>query len=586
MNTPTTFREIYTLASQFKIPSYQRPYSWGDKEVGDFLEDLASVRGSYYLGHFLFEADPETPQTRQDPTRLYLIDGQQRLTTCTIFFSALCEEIERRTKAGEVIALDTIEVRRRYLYDDKLGVDRLQTVDVDRNRFSDEILRCRAWTHEAATRSQERLRAARVKIVESLKTKDSETMLHWAKLIEGAAITTNTMKDKRQATQVFAFQNDRGVKLSKLEIVKSYLMLQVHLAAPNPAAALNTLEFIEGEMKEIYQAMVEVHESEDSVINHYWRARSEKGFDAPEVVAGVKGSFANVDQDRLEWIKDFFRGLALAFQTVRVVEADPRDDFKHLRYLKQMALSFPFFIRARLGSAHVDLCSLARVLENMTFRIAVCGGRARSEARLNHCLNKLQRDGVVEMAKWLVHCLKHEGWWCYWNDRSMKESLEGWMYQNRADDYLLWRYELSLWPADYSKPLVTFEGLISNESIEHIAPRTPTEGKPVERGYGPYSDIVNPNEGIASGNWLNKIGNLMLISRSHNSSIGNFAFERKLASYGRNSPLRQQWEIEELATSSADGLKQWDKHAIERRGKKIVEAAMKLWSLDKLIDDL
>ena len=99
-------------------------------------------------------------------------------------------------------------------------------------------------------------------------------------------------------------------------------------------------------------------------------------------------------------------------------------------------------------------------------------------------------------------------------------------------------------------------------------------------GYKFMVDAVTPENGIESGQWLNCIGNLMLISEFHNKSIGNCPFKDKLASY-KASPLRQQLEIEEFA-STRDGEKVWDTEAIKKRKQAMIEAAMEIWSLDKI----
>ena len=48
--------------------------------------------------------------------------------------------------------------------------------------------------------------------------------------MESAKITTDTVSDKAEATQLFTFQNDRGKKLTNLEKLKALLMLQVYLS--------------------------------------------------------------------------------------------------------------------------------------------------------------------------------------------------------------------------------------------------------------------------------------------------------------------------------------------------------------------
>ena len=55
---------------------------------------------NYFLGNFLFELDGSGDDTSW---HLFVIDGQQRLTTVIIFFSCLVRELDRR---GEPL-LDT-----------------------------------------------------------------------------------------------------------------------------------------------------------------------------------------------------------------------------------------------------------------------------------------------------------------------------------------------------------------------------------------------------------------------------------------------------------------------------------------------
>ena len=126
----------------------------------------------------------------------------------------------------------------------------------------------------------------------------------------------------------------------------------------------------------------------------------------------------------------------------------------------------------------------------------------------------------------------------------------------------------------------SFRDFIRNESIEHIAPRTPTNGDPLANGYGIYDDKDNPNNGISSGERLNSIGNLMLISQNQNSAIGNKSFVDKLKVYGEDNLLNQQREIENFVHDKKFPI--WDVSAIDNRRQKIISAAMDILSWDKI----
>ncbi|UOQ69172.1 HNH endonuclease family protein [Hymenobacter volaticus] len=191
----------------------------------------------------------------------------------------------------------------------------------------------------------------------------------------------------------------------------------------------------------------------------------------------------------------------------------------------------------------------------------------------------------------LVSDLKASGWWWYWSDEAMQQCLESDFYQNRVDNYLLWKYELHISNKHHPKPtLVSYQDLISNESIEHIAPQTPTNGEPEVNGYGAYVDKVTPQEGIQSGGWLNSLGNLMLVSGPHNSRIGNHPFAEKLDSYGKDNLLMQQREIIEFLASKEgiipkEKVIRWDKAAIQARHERLIVAANTIWNLDNILQD-
>lgn len=66
-----------------KIPRFQRPYSWDREAVADFWDDaVASEDKDYFIGSFVEYG------TKADSDLLYVVDGQQRLTTITLLLAA------------------------------------------------------------------------------------------------------------------------------------------------------------------------------------------------------------------------------------------------------------------------------------------------------------------------------------------------------------------------------------------------------------------------------------------------------------------------------------------------------------------
>jgi len=561
---------------KFEIPCYQRAYSWDLKQVNQFIEDLKTAERGYYLGHFLFESKKDNV--------LCIIDGQQRLTTVLIFFSVLKKELRRREVLGEDIALNLDDIADYYLKDLRKGTQKFRTVDYDNNFFSDEIIEAKErHSQEVDTASKQRIREAKDAFEkEFLKTTTGE-LVRWFNLVENATITEYVVTDKTLATQIFAFQNDRGKKLSNLEVIKAYFMLQIYLQNGSKEKADENIIYLENELTTIYKQIVRIKLDEDEVLNFYWRAVSGKGFYSEEVIKGIKEQLTALTSDKAVWIKEFISGLSQAFQTVERIEKSAESNMVDLRYLNNMALAYPFLLKAyQLKAEEKCVKRLTKLLENITFRYLLRGGRAEIEARLNpYLINCNTVEDINKNISSIIDNLKNNGWWSYWNDQAISSYLGGYFYQNRVDNYVLWKYELYLCNENHPKPhKVTFEDLIHNESIEHIAPQRPTNSDPIANGYGMYDDKVNPEEGIMSGNWLNCVGNLMLISQAHNSSIGNKPFSDKLQSYGRDNLLNQQREIEGFVADKDNPV--WDKNSIKHRRDRIIAAAKEIWDLDRI----
>lgn len=83
-----TLHDAGLFTHPLMIDRYQRPYVWDSKKVGQLLQDLEShTKGAYYLGSILLHE-------RNDEKKkgLFVIDGQQRLTTLLLMYKKLFEE--------------------------------------------------------------------------------------------------------------------------------------------------------------------------------------------------------------------------------------------------------------------------------------------------------------------------------------------------------------------------------------------------------------------------------------------------------------------------------------------------------------
>lgn len=574
----TTIKALFGRRNiRFVIPEYQRAYAWGERQFSQFVEDLRECEENYYLGHFLFEQSDDT---------LYVIDGQQRLTTCIIFFSTLVnalkhrhEEWDNNENADDIKNL-LEDITDYYLKDIRRNKQKFMTVPYDNNFFVDAVIENKESVSEEDLTSKSRVAMykARTYFETELKESSVQQMLSWVNTLENASITTFIVKDKLQAAQIFAYQNDRGKKLTNLEVLKAYFMLQIFRIGNNE----DDIHYIEKAFEEIYHNIVLVSVDEDNVLNYYWRAVGPKGYYSEKVVGEVKDWLKSISrEEQTKHIKSFVNGLSKAFCLIKQIEQDNSFNTANLKCMNNMAFSYPMLIKAKLSNVSDEVfMRLIKLLENLTFRSLIRGGRADIISRLQNVIQNANDtesfNKQIDSVKWK---LNNDWWWGYWSDTEMLNHVRsGWFYGNRVDNYLLWRYEQYLCNDNYPTPKVSYSDVISNESIEHIAPQT--QANPLENGYGVYEDKENPEEGIVSGEWMNCVGNLMLMAGRQNSSLGNRPFADKLQVYGRDNLLNQQKEIIEFVTDKEHPV--WDKSSIERRFNKIVSAVKEIWNLNNI----
>ena len=100
--TPTCLTISQLLGAeneQYVIPAYQRRYSWKQPQVEDMWDDLEILEGadSHLFGTIVCLAGHHTAGVNQ----LELVDGQQRLTTISIFLHCLLDRLKAENQGDD-----------------------------------------------------------------------------------------------------------------------------------------------------------------------------------------------------------------------------------------------------------------------------------------------------------------------------------------------------------------------------------------------------------------------------------------------------------------------------------------------------
>ncbi len=550
-----------TSQKSFVIPVYQRAYSWDRDQWKALLDDLKEqINGTnnYFFGNILLE-------TINEDVEYEIIDGQQRLTTLTIFLRSILMVLRERQKAGDKLDFKISEKERLYFKDG--GNKKLRPVSYDMACFDALIIDGKP-TFEAASVSQRKIRDARNYFVKELLKEDTATLISILKKVESTQLTTIELEGKKDAALMFELQNNRGKDLTNMERLKSYFMYQMYVYSV-PTETESNIEEISNIFKLIYGLINDIKTlNEDSVLIYHCNAFI-KGYPYRSL-DDIKEVFFK-SKDKVKWILTFIQELHTSFSNIKKLELCKDVYLQKLRQLSIPAFVYPFIIKGYKFFGHDDakISKLFHIMEVLVFRYNLMNSRADIIARLNEILIDFDGD-LYELKSHLKRKL-NETW--YWGDDRTYKVLDEWMYENSVLNYLLWSYEASIQKKGYVIGVMR----LSHEQIEHISPRVPPDNVKIASGY----DVNKINEYSEDfiKDYLNCLGNLMLISGSHNASIGNKPFKNKLKSYKENPLLNQQGEIKTFISGTEEKPK-WDKKAIDKRHIAIHDFAINTWNFD------
>lgn len=271
----------------FRIPDYQRGYAWGREQLDAFWEDLINLPDgrSHYTGVLTLKEFPIS-EVHEDDKEFWLVDdhsyklfhivdGQQRLTTFTLFLQALIEVLrdlpENIGQADDAIYLtDTLSITavvRKFLFEVKPAGEAFRTYKfgytVDNPSY--EYMRYRILGEQGSGTVSETFYTLNLS---NGKRYFKERLQGWHKeggiaglqelyrtLTKRFLFNEYIIKDEFDVFVAFETMNNRGKTLSDLELLKNRLIYLTTLytdAELDPAERKDLRVLINDAWKEVY----------------------------------------------------------------------------------------------------------------------------------------------------------------------------------------------------------------------------------------------------------------------------------------------------------------------------------------------
>lgn len=557
-----TFRKLMGNGLVYRVPMFQRDYSWTEQEWDDLWQDILALlppdgEQGHYMGYLVLQSGDE---------RNYdIIDGQQRMTTLSLIILAVLANlrhlVELKIDADDNKRREE-ELRKTYIgYLDPVTL--IPTSKLSLNRHNNQFYQNYLVPIERLPRRN--LKASEHLLRKSFEWFDARVRERFGESRSGAELarfvdtvadrlffTVISVTDELNAFKVFETLNARGVRLSSTDLLKNFLFSVVHGAGG--------------------------HEHEIRTLEDRW-----------EAVVGKLGSESVPDFLRVFWnsqnpltrhselfktIRARIRSKADVFSLLRDMDrdadiyaalgdsSDPMwspDQRKHISELVMFNIRQPhaLLLAARRTLNDSDFTRVLRACAIISFRYNVIGNLATNEQErvYNSVAVKISKGHVAGSGD-IIRALRQ----VYPADDQFRSAFsEKQIRTTSARNRHVTRY--ILFEIERHVANQAFDYTSDKYSIEHILPENPAET------WAAFTDEQFDR-------FVYRIGNLTPLEARVNRDIGNRSYEEKRGMY-----VQSGFEITRRV--AADHL-EWTPERIASRQEWLASQATAIWRLPEL----
>ncbi|MBU2732919.1 DUF262 domain-containing protein [Acidithiobacillus ferridurans] len=559
-----TFRKLIGNGLTYRIPRFQRDYSWTSDEWEDLWADILATlnpdgESSHYMGYLVLQS--------ADDKTFDVIDGQQRLTTLSLIVLGVLKNLQRQIDAGNEGDANTQrinQIRQTYVgYLDPVTLIARPKLTLNRNNnayYRDYLLPLGHLPRRNLRASEHSLRKAfewfDKQIVIYLKAGSGNEGARLAQLVEDISdklfFTVITVTDELNAYKVFETLNARGVRLSATDLLKNYLFSVLDRGGESD----HELHILE----ERWESLVGRLQSENfpDFLRAHWNSRH--GFARQ---ADLFKTIRSKIIDR-EAVFGLLRGMEedldtyLALTSPEVSDWSP-DDKHNAGVLKTFRVRqpYPLLLAARRSFDADDFSGLLRATMVISMRYNVIGafGAAEQERTYNTVAERISSGELKQLGETLAAMRS-----IYVEDRAFRTAFAEKVIRttdsrnNRVVRFILCALELQLSGNDHSFTSDAF-------NIEHILPQRAPDG------WGGFSN--EEMDGL-----LYRLGNMTLMQTGANRDAGNADYAAKRPGYQQSGFVLTQKVAEDNA--------EWTPERIAARQNWMADQATAIWRIAQL----
>jgi len=223
-------RDVLGGEQSYRVPLYQRPYSWGDRQLARLWSDLTDVAeewakgrtGSHFTGSLVLNAGVNGPGAHE----FLVVDGQQRLTTLSILLCAIRDHF-REHNADQPQKSE--QIHEKFLVDKyQTGDARLKLLPTQADRDSYRSIVDGSINDDPGSGVNRAYRYFRLQL-ELADDPDDPHDIDWIleAALGGLAFVSITAAGEDNVYRIFESLNNTGMKLTQGDLLRNYLFMRL-----------------------------------------------------------------------------------------------------------------------------------------------------------------------------------------------------------------------------------------------------------------------------------------------------------------------------------------------------------------------
>ena len=596
--TPTTLTlsQLFSSSNElFTIPAYQRRYSWQWKQLIELFDDInyLKTQDTHLLGSIVCLTSSHTAGINP----LELVDGQQRVTSLSLFMKALqvkFTELGKQEIANEINS---------YLF--CKGIDRklhnkILLGDLD----NPDYIKIMSQIDLDEVKNQDLLKAYNYLYEWINKLTDHELDEIYYKFINNVLLIRLDVGEAKDAYKLFETINNRGLKLNSTDIIKNFLL--GHASSINEEILSSVKEnwkeliinldeidtdkffrqFMSGirtykvtdtyvidEFKKYYFNYVQEAE-ELAEFEIYNEIKVENSEEIEEEISEdldqespTPESSNKINKISIVEFSKNLKNMSHIYKQLLKRKSNNQEINRHLFNLQRIK-SFPSYIFllnlfSRDDINDSTIISTLKVIETFMLRRHVCAYRTGELDNIFAKLINLESENIESTIK---RKLAKD----FPDDQEFQEKFSEADFRreiNRA------KYILEILEYDLIKDKGEF--VIQSGSavhLEHIIPQT-IDTKKSKKEFGNWAEYLGENSLERHKEFVNKIGNFTLLAGTLNIIASNNPFHDKLSEYAKSNIQMTK----DICTEFND--KDFTFEIVSKRSKDIAQKAVEIWRL-------